>query len=319
MEVRVPAFIVARQMMNRLSMLVTPDGQWVLAGSDEFLAALGDPDPDYDATSFAVKNLGFIKFQILEQSLIEIELHPSTVELAALLAVQQKLLRSAVRLFRVKYFENSWHSEIFPAAELAVTRLSELCAPKFLPSIHERFLVEPQDFSKLYDAGDSPLQLFAQKWRMSFAHFDPSVISFAEKQQLLSRLIIVGVKLPDDDPVFRFIGDGHANWLDENYHFNAIGEKIGNQPDKDYGAWLTEFYKSVAQTGRPRYDYVTATIQRGNGTHVTRYERLLLPWKTSSDEVLVTLSSRGLPENSVSEEPSSRPESSIVRNSVMSS
>ena len=41
--------------MNRLSMLVTPNGQWVLAGSDEFLAALGDPDPDYDATSFAVK------------------------------------------------------------------------------------------------------------------------------------------------------------------------------------------------------------------------------------------------------------------------
>ena len=63
--------------MNRLSMLVTPDGQWVLAGSDEFLAALGDPDPDYDATSFAVKNLGFIKFQILEQSLIEISLVPS--------------------------------------------------------------------------------------------------------------------------------------------------------------------------------------------------------------------------------------------------
>ena len=287
MEFRVPAFIVVRQMMNRLSMLVTPNGQWVLAGSDEFLAALGDPDPDYDATSFAVKNLGFIKFQILEQSLIEIELHPSTVALPALLAVQQKLLRSAVRLFRVKYFENSWHSEIFPAAELAVTPLSELCAPKFLPSVHERFLVEPQDFSRLYDTGDSPLQLFAQKWRMSFAHFDPSVISFAEKQQLLSRLIIVGAKPPDDDPVFRFIGDGHANWLDENYHFNAIGEKIGNQPDKDYGkARLTEFYKSVAQTGRPRYDYVTATIQRGKGTHVTRYERLLLPWKTSSDEVL---------------------------------
>ncbi len=305
--------------MKHFTMLVSPDGRWVAEDSDAFFAALGDPHPDYDATMFAVKNLGFIKFQILEHSLIEIELHPYTVELPALLAVQEKLLRAEVRLFRIKYFENSWLSEIFPAAELAVTRLSELCAPKFLPSVHERFLVEPQDFSRLYDAGDSPLQLFAQKWRMSFAHFDPSVISFAEKQQLLSRLIIVGVKLPDDDPVFRFIGDGHANWLDENYHFNAIGEKIGNQPDKDYGAWLTEFYKSVAHSGRPRYDYVTATIQRGKGTHVTRYERLLLPWKTSSDEVLVTLSSRGLRENGVAEVSSARPESSIILKSAMSS
>ncbi len=53
--------------MNRLTMLVTPDGRWVLEDSAEFLAALGDPDPDYDGASFAVKNLGFIKFQVLDQ------------------------------------------------------------------------------------------------------------------------------------------------------------------------------------------------------------------------------------------------------------
>jgi hypothetical protein len=72
-------------------MLVTAEGQWVIEDSAEFLAAVGDPDPDYDSTSFAVKNLGFIKFQILENSIIEIELHPQNVELPALLAVQQHL------------------------------------------------------------------------------------------------------------------------------------------------------------------------------------------------------------------------------------
>src|SRR5438270_9192920 len=67
-------------------MLVTPDGEWVFPNSDEFLARLGDATPDYDAISFAVKNLGFIKFQIIRQSIIEIELHPRNVELPALLA-----------------------------------------------------------------------------------------------------------------------------------------------------------------------------------------------------------------------------------------
>ncbi len=280
--------------MNRLSMLVTPDGRWVLEDGTEFLAALGDSAPDYDAASFAVKNLGFVKFQVLDQSVIEIELHPHNVELPALLAVQQQLLTSTVRLFRIKYFTTSWQSEILPAPDLAVSRLSELCAPRFAPAPKDRFLVEPQDYSKLYDGGEGPLQLLAQKWRMSFGRFDPSVISFAIKQQMLSRMMIFGIKPDCDDPVFRFIGDGFR-WLESDYQFNGIGERVENQPDKDYGGWVSDFYKSVARTGQPRYDHVSAAIQATAGERhlfTTRYERLLLPWKTSSDEVLVSMLSK---------------------------
>jgi hypothetical protein len=159
----------------------------------------------------------------------------------------------------------------------------------------------------------------AQKWRMSFGHFDPSVISFAIKKDLLSRLIIVGVKPREGEPIFRFIGDGHTNWLDSSYHLHAIGERVEDQPDKSYGQWVSQFYKSVASTGQPRYDYVTAAIRRPPGTFVTRYERLLLPWKTPSDEVLVTLSSRGLRENAADKPSVSESESSWPRYSAMSS
>jgi hypothetical protein len=290
------ASIVARLMVKRLTMLVTPDGQWALEDSTEFRAALGDFEPDYDAVAFAVKNRGFIKFQILDQSVIEIELHPYTVELPALLAVQQQLMTSTVPLYRVRYFTSAWQSEILSSAEFAIARLSELCAPKFAPSAKERFLVEPQDYSKLYNGDETPLHLLAQKWRMSFGHFDPSVISFAIKQQLLSRLMIFGVKPDWSDPVFRFIGDGFR-WLDGDYQFYGIGQPVENQPDRDYGEWVSEFYKSVARTGQPRYDHVTAAIRVSPGKRelfTSRYERLLLPWKTPSDEILVSMLSRKL-------------------------
>ena len=91
--------------MNRLTMLVTAEGEWVLEDSAEFRAALGDPEPDYDGASFAVKNLGFIRFQLLDNSVIEIELHPRNTHLPTLLAVQQQILTSRVNLFRIKYFE----------------------------------------------------------------------------------------------------------------------------------------------------------------------------------------------------------------------
>ena len=122
--------------MKQLTILITPDGKWVLPDTPEFFAALGDPNPDYDAVGFAVKNLGFIKLHVIEQSIIEIEIHPRNVELAALLAVQQQLLSSDVRLFRIKYSDTSWQSEIAFSAEFTISRLSELCAPQFTPATH---------------------------------------------------------------------------------------------------------------------------------------------------------------------------------------
>jgi hypothetical protein len=282
--------------VEHLTILVSPEGRWVLPGTPEFFAALGDPEPDYDAVSFAVRNLGFIKFEVIRQSVVEIELHPRNVELPALLAVQQQLLSSDLHLFRIKYFDTSWHSEIFPSVEATIARLSELCGPHDAPSNHDRFLVEPQDFGVLFEEEDNKLRIMAQKWRVSFGHFDPSVITLAMNNQLLPRLAIIGVKPPCQDPVWRFLGFDHR-WIGGgNYLQTGLGEKVGNIPDKDYGEWASTFYRSVAESGRPRFDLVTTSIQyqdkTGKPWRPIRYERLLLPWKTPSDEVFVTMCSK---------------------------
>jgi hypothetical protein len=272
-------------------MLVTPDGRWVFPDSEEFLALLGDAAPDYDAISFAVKNLGFIKFQLVEQSIIEIELHPRNVELPSLLAAQQQLLSVRIKLFRIRYFDTAWHSEISSSVEHAIARLSALCAPVYNPPQSERFLVEPRDYTALFDDEDNPMRPLVQKWRISFGHFDPSFISLAVRQQLLPLTAIIGVKPPRREPVLRFIGDGHR-WAGNQYRVDGIGEKVEDLPDKDYGGWVAEFYRSVASCGQPRYDIVTAAMQYedevGKPRRIVRYERLLLPWKTPSDEIFVS-------------------------------
>lgn len=281
--------------MERLTLLVTPDADWLTPDSPEFFEALGDPDPDYDAVGFAVKNLGFIKFQMLPPSLVEIELHPRNVELPALLAVQEKLLSCSPTLFRIKYFENSWQSEISSSLEHTVSRLSELCAPVFVPPVTERFLVEPRDYASIFVDDQNPLRLLAQKWRLSFGHFDPNVLSIAMKHEMLSRLMIIGVRPRRKEPEWRFIGSGQR-FLPDLYHLQGVGEKVENMPDKEYGGWVAEFYKAVANSGQPRYDLVTAAMQYedepGKPRRTVHYERLLLPWKTPSDEVLVTSCAR---------------------------
>ncbi len=306
--------------MNRLTMLATPDGRWVLEDSAEFLSALGDPNPDYDAAAFAVKNLGFIKFQVLGDSLVEIELHPRNVELPPLLAVQQQLLSSRATLFRVKYFDQAWHSEITSSKEGAVSRLSELCAPVFSPAPNERFIIEPQDFSRLCSEESNNLRALAQKWRVSFAQFDPSITALALRHNLLSRLIIIGIMPQGRGPRFRFIGDGHR-WMG-TYLLDGVGESVENQPDKEYGEWVGETYKAVAASGQPRYDLVTAMLQfeneAGRPRRTIRYERLLLPWKTPSEEVFVTMCSKPVDTPAVSDSSYSETDSLVARNAANS-
>lgn len=304
--------------VNRKTMLITSDGQWVFPGSAEFLAALGDPNPDYDAEAFAVKNLGFIKFSTIEASIIEIELHPRNVVLPALLAVQQKVQSSDVKLFRIKYFDKGWNSEITSSAEQAMVRLSQLTAPAFVEPSRQRFVVEPRNYAQLLDDDTNDLRFLAQKWRTSFGQFDSTVISFAINHQLLSRTVIIGVKPRPADPVFRFIGEAHSTWLDRDYHVSVIGEKLAHIPDKDYGEWASEFYKDVASTGQPRFDCVTAVIQRPPRAYHSRYERLVLPWTTSSNEKLVTVCNRRLVDDDMLSPSYAELESSADKNSPKS-
>jgi len=282
--------------VQRLTMLVNPNGQWVLPGSPEFLDVLGDPDPDYDAELFAVKNQGFIRFSVVGQRLIEIELHPRNVALPALLAIQHQLQSSEIKLFLIKYLTTEWQSEITSSPEQAIRRLSQLCAPEFVEASRDRFIIEPLDYSTLLADDTNSLRLMAQKWRISFGHFDTGVISFAAEHNLLPRLIVIGVNpKTGSEPVFRFIGDAHASWLDEKDRFSALGQKMENVPDKEYTLWAAEFYKDVARTGQPRYDRISATIRRRSKPYQTTYDRLMLPWRTNSDEVLVTVCNRRPP------------------------
>ena len=272
-------------------MLVTAEGKWVLPESDEFHAALGDPEPDYDAVGFAVRNLGFVKFQVLDRLVTEIELCPRNVELRALLAVETLLCEAGTNLFRIRYLADEWQSEISASAKHTLARLRELCAPVYEPTQTERFRVQERDFASIFRGEEHSLRAMAQKWRVSFGNFDPNVLNVAMQNQLLSRMMIIGVKPRDKEPEWRFIGD-EQRWLDSSYRFSGVGQKVGEMPDKEYGGWVREFYKAVADSDQPRFDTVTAEIQynadTGKPRRLVRYDRLLLPWKTPSDELFVT-------------------------------
>jgi hypothetical protein len=136
-----------------------------------------------------------------------------------------------------------------------------------------------------------------RKWCEVSGEFDDRVMAFAGEHATLSTLMIVGVPKRASDPVFHFIGDGLFPWLPRGYRQQAIGGQVETFPDKEFGAWLSGFYRSVALSGEPRCDHVRARVRvadEDGPTYGARYERLLLPWRSACGDTLISLCARRL-------------------------
>jgi len=279
------------ELMQNETFLVSPEGRWLPEGSPEFLREVGDLDPDYDAAMFAVKNLGFIKVEIITELVVSITLHPSNVDLNSLIAVNHVLSKSTARAFCIRFLTTRWEREILPNAERAFERLHDLYSLAHLEDHRssERFSAVRQDHERILSNDEHLLRPILQKWRMAFGQFDDTVLPFMARHGFLRRTVVVGVQPNDPDPVFRYVGDAF-DWLgDRDFAYRAIGEKVTNQPDREYGQWVAEDYRQTALRKLPQLDKVNAALRGRSGRTV--YDRLLLPWATRSSEILVTVSS----------------------------
>ena len=278
--------------MKQPALLVTSDGQRVLPETDAFFASLARLVPGSDPIGFAVRDLGFVKFQQSDHAVTTIEFDPRSVDRRALLRAERQIRDCGTTVFQISAIGAAASAGQSLSATEAVGRLRGLCAPPEKPAAAGRFAARPLDYANLLRKTDDPFCRLGRKWCNSFGAFDSSVMSFAGDNDLLSRMMVFAVKPRTEEVVFRYIGDGHR-WLTRHYRTDPIGDTLDSQPDKEYAAWVSQFHRAVARSGEPCFDTVAATLRFGaEPAYDVRYERLLLPWKSASDESLVTLVSR---------------------------
>jgi hypothetical protein len=122
-------------MVINLTFLATTEGQLVFPGSDEFLESLGDPDPDYDAAEFAIRNLGFVELQTVPPSTMKIRLHPRNAERQAVRKIEQVILESVAARFVIEHLDREWQSVTLSSGEAAIARIGELRLAAYAASI----------------------------------------------------------------------------------------------------------------------------------------------------------------------------------------
>jgi hypothetical protein len=275
------------------SYMVSYRGEWLREADPRLKAEIGFTDPTLDAIGFAVRNLGYVKVSLGEPGTATIALHPRNAGSAAILSVVQRLERMDLAGVELRTLgDEGWVSEGFPNGAAALRRMKTLCRIEAETQPKDRWYLTSLTPAELLKEDANALRLMHQKWRISFGTFNESVFSFAMQHGLLGRLILAGAKRPDADLVFRYIGDDFGTFYSDEFRFNAIGNSVMQQPDRDYGEWVGAAYKAVAETGMPRFDYIDAYLPGSSRGPWIRYERLLLPWKLTTGERLVSISSR---------------------------
>jgi hypothetical protein len=270
--------------------VVAEDGSWHLAEDPLLLARIGFSDPKIDAVGYAVRNMGFLRVFLPASGELAIAVHPRAAAPAAVIAVAERLAGVEDRSVRVLRLEDRWVSQLHEDGTAAARALCELCGVSFAVPANDRWYLTPAKSADLSEDSADPLLLMQRKWRITFGRFSDSVLPFAIRHGLIDRLIIAA-RRRDDDLVFRFIGDGLATLFPDEFRFNAIGNDIADQPDKEYGAWVAQAYRDVAGSGVPRLEHIDAYLPGSARGPWIRYQRLLLPWRTPGG-VLVTMSSR---------------------------
>ena len=274
------------------SYVVSAIGQWFKESDQGLKDAIGLADPALDSIGYAVRNMGFIRVSFSNVGDATITLHPRNAEAGAISAAAQHLRTLGSGRFHVRHLgSDGWVSEILPDGASAARKIDLLCNLD-AATPQSRWHLTPVGLETLSADESNPLRLMHQKWRIAFGTFDESVFGFALRFNLLDRLILTGAKRGKTDLVFRYIGDGMGSMHSEEFRFNAIGNSVLQQPDKEYAEWVAKAYGEVAFSGVPRLDKIDAFIPISSRGPWLRYERLLLPWRLPTGDVLVSMNSR---------------------------
>lgn len=271
---------------------------WAYPG-DGLGEALGYPDPDFDVWSYAVRNLGAVEISV-ENGEIVVSMRSATAHADAVNAAERFLATLGDSPVRLRYEIGAWIEETYDGLHEAIGRMAGALAETARESRRIAFTAKSRKLDMLseyrlnrIDTTEERLSLLFKKWRLSHGTFDAETASFLVRFGLLDRTAIVSEAAGDGSLVFEHWGTAFQAYetYDKSWSFAAPGVPIANQPDPEYGRWVDRTYRAVLDERRPRFEYVDAVIQARTAAaepYRSRYDRLLLPWQSSTGRRIVT-------------------------------
>ncbi len=266
--------------------LIDDDGECWETGSRQLLEHLKCDLPDFDLTSYAVRNLGFVRVRVVGANL-RITLRPAFLTRPAFEAVAWQMSVQERERFVVEVAEEDSHFEIIPDLEDAVARVADLAGGGVI--IRPDFFCEELSLDRLREHRRSRLQRLAKTWRALQGHLPDDWLLPFRQCDLAERVVLVRMQT-DQRGVVVLAGRGFT-CFDPSWQTAVIGRDLEEQPDPGYGKRVADSYRLTHAIERPRLELVDAVIKvPGCPVRRSRYERLLLPWRSGAEMFVSSVS-----------------------------
>jgi hypothetical protein len=266
---------------------------------DQLLVTLGDPEPDYDLVSYAVRNLGFVDVLVDTAAGTIVRIRELAVTTPALFAASDLISRVAGGPVTIISGTDNWSERHFETARDAIDWLHDRTHADVLSTSYSDIAVVPQDIGRLsnrrlnaLEQNDDRLALLFKKWRISSGRFSYDTTQFMVNFGLLDRATLAHAA-DTGSFVWQHVGQKLNLYErdDKAWHLTLVGRPIDQQNDKNYGAFIQSSFHQAIVRNEPRLDHVDAVIRNRRGAHRSRYNRLVLPWAAEDGtKVISTLS-----------------------------
>jgi hypothetical protein len=263
-------------------MIIDDDGEpWPL-DSAELARRLGCHDLHLGLADFAVAQRGFIHIRPIETG-VRVGLRPgafSPVTLAGALQVLNDL--SPRRILLVAGSGQDRMAEIFTSIFEFVERAEELASNPPVEAKVPRLSV-PRGLHNLTTARFAAARPIVELWRESRGELTDEVRRAVIFQPMFRRTLLVRRLARSEKLVTEHVSPGFAHMRSCEI-LRILGRDVADVPDRDYGAWVADAYLATSLGQRLQIDSIRARVRASSGiTFLTRYDRLLLPWRRASD------------------------------------
>jgi hypothetical protein len=243
-----------------------------------------------DLVDYAVRNLGMVEVRF-ERDLLRLAARPALISPATLNGMQQLVAGwRGARVALMSFDGGAWQASIMGNAHDAVETLRALARQQSSHPGWSTFEATPVRLETLKGPAYDGMRLLAAEWSLLGGVMDRSMLAeFTQRRLAPGRSnAVLAQRSPDGSGIIVEHARGAERcppavaWLS-----HASGRDLREHEDRPYAAWLTETYRDVLATGRPRLETVRATLRCPEyGPRAFHYDRLILPWtrRASADD-----------------------------------
>ena len=272
--------------MIQSGVFVSDTGQLVDARPGELWWHIDDRPADFNLSDYAIRNLGFVWFRPGVNG-ARLKLRADLVTTACFERVVRLVVEQRIVRLVIEHEAEGVPTEVLHNLNDIIARLDFLRGTTPGERPREHYMLETLDLGRLRHGKRRWLAETFTAWVRSRGRLPPDFEPLKRAGALDGGHLLVSLKGSDQAIIQTW--PSTITCYSPSESAALIGRDLSDQPDRTFGQWVAKPYYEVVRAAAARLDLVEAQIRPPDGPAlVSRYERLLLPWRASSGEIWVS-------------------------------